>query len=442
MVAKRFISRIMAMAFAIPMLIATSCEDIGSNLDPIPGYEYESVSPKAVAEALAHLHPDKEICEEVHSAVRASVALGLDESYYFAEVFGGDERISKTAKIGRSLQAKLESLPTGHSIKELFTLIGEDTYYMNHYQIYWPYSEKWDGNTKPTITFQSEAGVPQDKGVGYRILNDRIEEVSVDEEYAKTHPVWIINHTPIAYEEYPDFAVRNWTHEDKKIELGISERIIYYANAYVQGSKNNPKLPDYVYDLNEIDFENDTLSLYLKNIHLSLNDESKSLFSGSIHYIFNIAVNDEVDAGISDFKNFSISDIYNIEGEIVSIRFTLLRSEIKPSIIVLSLHTLLSWNWQCVEEYSWYELQQEIARLELQESILHISYKSSEVGFYDSEIYLTDVSNKQLTYSTICRATLQKIPIPADWEDKDLIPVEFGVTKGKTTPPWHTENVK
>lgn len=435
----------MAMAFAIPMLIATSCEDIGSNLDPIPGYEYESVSPRAVAEALAHLHPDKEICEEVHSAVRASVALGLDESYYFAEAFGGGERISKTAKIGRSLQAKLESLPTGHSIKELFTLIGEDTYYMNHYQIYWPYSEKWDGNTKPTITFQSEAGVPQDKGVGYRILSDRIEEVSVDEEYAKNHPVWIINHTPIAYEEYPDFAVRNWTRTNSGTNPTIAERITYYAKGYIQGVKKNPKLPDYVYDLKKIDFENDTLSLYLKNIRIKHNNECTSLFTGGNHYIFLIAVDDEGIMNLEDLEGITYEDYQRVfSGEIVSVRFVVLRQHQKTSDTIISLHTLLSWQWISFENYSHYHVKQEIKKPKTYYDKVYQSYilPNGKEAWHYSRYSTAD--HHSLESTTVCRKTLKESPNYISTENiENSYPIcEFGVTMGKTTPPWHTENVK
>jgi hypothetical protein len=63
-------------------------------------------------------------------------------------------------------------------------------------QIYWPFSETWDGQSMPVITFDPEDGA--DANVGYRlIINDdgtrRVEEVIVDEQMAKEVPVWVVN---------------------------------------------------------------------------------------------------------------------------------------------------------------------------------------------------------------------------------------------------------
>lgn len=439
--------QLLTVAFAFPLLFA-SCEDIGSNLDPIPGYEYEAVTPEAIAEALVHLHPDKEICEEVHSAVRKAVSLGLDESYYFSEALGKDSRITD---INRSLQSKLNSLPTGNSIKEIFAKVVEDDDYMLHYQIYWPYSKDWDGNTMPTITFQTEAAVPQEENVGYRIVKDRIEEVTVNEEYAKKNPVWIINHNPVPYELYPDFAVQNWTRTDRNEEDGVSERMTYYAQAYIQGSKKNPQVPDYVYDLKEIDFKQDTLSLYLKHITLDFRAESKPFFSGGLHYIFNIAVDDEDEPDMSEIKELSNQEVSRkLKAELVSIRFTLLRSDIWSEVVV-SLHSLLSWQWLNYEVFSEYGLYQEVPKTpdnyypEESPSGKSIAYGvpyTNWWGYWGT--YRITAGMRLISSRTIVRETLGELGnIPDDHSPLYPYPIcKFGVTKGKTTPPWHTSAAK
>jgi hypothetical protein len=63
-------------------------------------------------------------------------------------------------------------------------------------QIYWPYSEKWDGRTLPIITFDPEDD--SEVNIGYRLfINDDglrcVEGVEVDEEMARRYPVWVVN---------------------------------------------------------------------------------------------------------------------------------------------------------------------------------------------------------------------------------------------------------
>ena len=63
-------------------------------------------------------------------------------------------------------------------------------------QIYWPYSEKWDGREWPIITFDPGNGA--EVNVGYRMREKSdgskyVEEVIVDEEMAAEHPVWVVN---------------------------------------------------------------------------------------------------------------------------------------------------------------------------------------------------------------------------------------------------------
>lgn len=72
-------------------------------------------------------------------------------------------------------------------------------------QIYWPYSEDWDGKAMPVITFNPEESSgdaylrrQDDSNVGFlreQLPNGAwiVKEVTVDEEYARNHPVWVIN---------------------------------------------------------------------------------------------------------------------------------------------------------------------------------------------------------------------------------------------------------
>lgn len=80
--------------------------------------------------------------------------------------------------------------------------------YINDYiQIYWPYSENWDGTTAPVFVYAPE-NIHSLSGTGYVVGGSKgsIRTVSVNEEYCRTHPVWIINESEIPYSNLPNFA--------------------------------------------------------------------------------------------------------------------------------------------------------------------------------------------------------------------------------------------
>ena len=63
-------------------------------------------------------------------------------------------------------------------------------------QIYWPFSEKWDGIQMPVITFDPEDGA--ESNIGYRLEykddgSRHVQKVIVDEEMAGEQPVWVVN---------------------------------------------------------------------------------------------------------------------------------------------------------------------------------------------------------------------------------------------------------
>ena len=63
-------------------------------------------------------------------------------------------------------------------------------------QIYWPYSENWDGEEFPIITFDPLDGA--ETNLGYRLKTDEdgnrtVEEVIVDEQTAMEETVWVVN---------------------------------------------------------------------------------------------------------------------------------------------------------------------------------------------------------------------------------------------------------
>lgn len=167
------------------------------------------LSAESVARMLSELPLTIAQVREVYDGVNASSANGYDEEYPFSVLvsnpgFGvGDEllRTRSRTEYSEPLRDLLPSAGFSHtrsgSLLEALSDSG--------LQIYWPYSENWDGETLPTVTFDpaeastvSVSGFRDGENVGY--LREQlpegtwiVKEVVVDEEYASNHPVWVIN---------------------------------------------------------------------------------------------------------------------------------------------------------------------------------------------------------------------------------------------------------
>ena len=63
-------------------------------------------------------------------------------------------------------------------------------------QIYWPYSDLWDGESLPVVTFDPSDN--SEVNEGYRLVRSEtgtvtLEKILVDEEMASRPPVWVVN---------------------------------------------------------------------------------------------------------------------------------------------------------------------------------------------------------------------------------------------------------
>ena len=167
-----------------------------------------------VAHILASLPLEAVHVQEVYSAVSGSLNNGYDEEYTMKNLFGapgcgvGDEQYSsaKSFSSDRPLlrdlikdylmsvksisDAESKGEGTEDSAAFLEELSGSDI------QIYWPFSENWNGESLPVVTFDPDDG--SDANIGYMICLDndgsrRVEEVIVDEKMAEEVPVWVVN---------------------------------------------------------------------------------------------------------------------------------------------------------------------------------------------------------------------------------------------------------
>lgn len=198
------------------------------------------VSPVAldrVAAMLSELPLEPEHYREVHSAVESSSGNGYDEEYTMSDLFAspgkgvGDSR-TKAATVSKAYGRPLRELIREHVRASVATRsvgagkadsddsrsgnsdaassgagmadsgFGDDAdAYLaalesSDVQIYWPYSENWDGQSEPVFTF--DPGDDSDVNIGYKVVrqpdgSSRVEEVEVDEAFAEKNPVWVVN---------------------------------------------------------------------------------------------------------------------------------------------------------------------------------------------------------------------------------------------------------
>lgn len=200
-------------AAALPLL-AISCENVDSDpLDNPDQGETPATAPAVplgeVAEIFSLLPIGPEQLREVSDAVNASITNGYDEEYTMADLFTvpgagvGDDRLETKAE-RRSYKRPLKDLLT-ECIHERFATRGDDGSSAERYlelltgsdlQLYWPYSDSWNGEEAPVITFDPEDG--SSNNVGYKVITTpdgkrTVTKMVVTEEYAKEHPVWVIN---------------------------------------------------------------------------------------------------------------------------------------------------------------------------------------------------------------------------------------------------------
>ena len=193
---------------ALVMLVFMSCEVLDDDHDKhATGTDSVHVELNEIAEILAAVPLQQTHLDEVYKAVASSSQNGYDEEYTMRNLFdapgtGVGETSSKS--ILPSDEGCLRDLIEQHvrrsSTKSSGTAFSPDDFLealsASDIQIYWPFSEEWDGKSMPIITFDPED--ESDANIGYRLLmNDDgsrcVEEVIVDEEMAVKTPVWVVN---------------------------------------------------------------------------------------------------------------------------------------------------------------------------------------------------------------------------------------------------------
>ncbi len=177
------------------------------------GTDVSPVALDVVAEMLSALPLEPEHFQEVHSAVESSSGNGYDEEYTMSDLFsspgkGVGDTPTKASAVSKSFSRPLRELIREHVRSSVATKAGGDSAYgsdadaylsaleSSDVQIYWPYSENWDGEASPVFTF--DPGDDSEVNFGYRVLKNEfgetsVEKIEVTEDYAEKNPVWVVN---------------------------------------------------------------------------------------------------------------------------------------------------------------------------------------------------------------------------------------------------------
>lgn len=190
--------------FLLAALCAVSlfgCEEV--LLTPVdeqePGEE-PVVLLEDVARVLSHVPLGGEQLDEVYDAARSSAANGYDEEYRMQELFAepgcgvGDVGGTKADTYSKPLRELLKEAV--HATKASGSLEDPDAWLdalsASDIQIYWPFSDQWNGDAKPVITFDPGGDATQNEG--YILEADgSVTKVLVTEEMAREQPVWVVN---------------------------------------------------------------------------------------------------------------------------------------------------------------------------------------------------------------------------------------------------------
>lgn len=182
-----------------------SCDEMRP-FNPNPDQGLFSLSD--VAKILSDLPLESEHLDEVYDAVSASSGHGYDEEYRLTDLFEAPGAGVGDSPQTRATKAGGYTMP----LRELFANYLTDKYgtkagaadverYINalsdsDMQIYWPYSEEWNGKDFPIVTF--DPGFGAEANYGYEVRIDShgahvVDSVIVTEQVARERPVWVIN---------------------------------------------------------------------------------------------------------------------------------------------------------------------------------------------------------------------------------------------------------
>lgn len=183
-----------ALLAALLTALAAGCDKVETpSAQESPAF----ISLPEVAQLLSSLPLEREHWAEVHDAALSSAGNGYDEEYRMRDLFA-----APGSGVGDAQPTRADAYP--HPLRDLLreALLSTkadvgaeawlDSLSTSDVQIYWPYSEDWDGETPPVITY--DRGDDADQNEGWALRRDgSVQKVLVTEALARQTPVWVVN---------------------------------------------------------------------------------------------------------------------------------------------------------------------------------------------------------------------------------------------------------
>lgn len=182
---------------ALGTAILAACDKFNTE-EPLPQEPAPFVSLEEVARLFASLPLEAQHLEEVHDAASASAGNGYDEEYRMQDLFRapgcgvGDEGETKSAKYPHPLRELLHDAVLSTKAGEEDAEAWLDSLSLSDVQIYWPYSDSWNGEVLPIITYDTGDGALRNEGFALK-SDGTVEKILVSEEMAAERPVWVMN---------------------------------------------------------------------------------------------------------------------------------------------------------------------------------------------------------------------------------------------------------
>ena len=195
----------LSILFVAVMLALSSCREPLVVDNPVEVLPPGSLELDDVARILSRLPMQAENLDEVYHAVHSSSGNGYDEEYMMSDLFASPG--SGVGAGGADTRANSYNTPLRDLFAEYFSQLAVtrsgssaalwiESLSKSDIQIYWPYSDDWDGHTYPVITF--DPGFGAESNYGYEVSVSEtglhvVDSIYVDEAVAMSRPVWVIN---------------------------------------------------------------------------------------------------------------------------------------------------------------------------------------------------------------------------------------------------------
>ena len=191
--------RLICFGCLLGTILSTACERLDDDRSLHVKEEENVYTLEEVARLLASVPIGQAQVGEVRDAVSASSENGYDDEYTMRNLFEvpgagiGSESTTRSDAYPEPLRDLLAAeVRRQYGTRGLDADAFLDALSSSDTQIYWPYSDQFDTETPPVITF--DPGDNSVRNIGFiRKEDGSMEEIVVDEEMAMERPVWVIN---------------------------------------------------------------------------------------------------------------------------------------------------------------------------------------------------------------------------------------------------------